>query len=143
MSEVEYYLRELERDGRFGMERAYPHHGDTSVYTHSVHVAKMSLKLSRILPGEFHSKELIRGALLHDYYLYNWHNSNEGHRLHGFHHAKTALRNAKADYKLTPIEENIIEHHMFPLNPAPPTCREAWIVCVADKVCAVRELIGK
>ncbi|MCC8196651.1 MAG: HD domain-containing protein [Ruminococcus sp.] len=143
MTNLEYYLHELERDGRFGMERAYPHHGDTSVYAHSLHVAEMSLRLSEMLLGRFHERDLIRGALLHDYYLYNWHNSGEGHRLHGFRHAGTALRNAKADYKLTPIEESIIEHHMFPLTPLPPDCREAWIVCVADKICAVSELVKK
>ncbi len=143
MSELEFYTRELEKTGRFGMERGFPHHGNISVYTHSLHVARVSLRMARILPGKFHQRELIRGALLHDYYLYNWHNSGEGHRLHGFRHAKFALRNARRDYKLSPIEENIIAHHMFPLTPLPPTCREAWIVCVADKICAVSELVKK
>lgn len=31
---------------------------------------------------------------------------------------------------------------MFPLVPVPPTCREAWIVCLADKWCALRETIA-
>ena len=26
---------------------------------------------------------------------------------------------------------------MFPLTPVPPTCTEAWIVCIADKICAI------
>ena len=30
----------------------------------------------------------------------------------------------------------------FPLVPVPPTCREAWIVCLADKWCALRETIA-
>ena len=33
-------------------------------------------------------------------------------------------------------------HDMFPLVPVPPTCREAWIVCLADKWCALRETIA-
>ena len=63
------------------------------------------------------------------------------HRLHGFRHPFTALRNAEADFSLTARERNIIVRHMFPLVPIPPTCREAWIVCLADKYCALRETV--
>lgn len=45
------------------------------------------------------------------------------------------------DYHLTPREENIIARHMFPLVPLPPTCREAWLVCAADKYCALLETL--
>ena len=45
-------------------------------------------------------------------------------------------------FELTPRERNIIVRHMFPLVPVPPTCREAWIVCLADKWCALRETIA-
>ncbi len=31
---------------------------------------------------------------------------------------------------------------MFPLVPVPPTCREAWIVCMADKWCALYETVA-
>ena len=31
---------------------------------------------------------------------------------------------------------------MFPLVPVPPTCREAWIVCMADKWCALCETVA-
>ena len=29
---------------------------------------------------------------------------------------------------------------MFPLTPLPPRSREAWLVCLADKLCAVQEM---
>ena len=86
-------------------------------------------------------KELIRGALLHDYFLYDWHEKNAGHRFHGFIHAGRALQNAKNDFELTRREENIISRHMFPLNIVPPMCKEAWLVCLADKICASKETI--
>jgi signal peptidase II len=38
-------------------------------------------------------------------------------------------------------EKNIIARHMFPLIPVPPQCREAWIVCLADKWCALGETV--
>ena len=52
-----------------------------------------------------------------------------------------AMRNACEDYELTEREKNIILRHMFPLTVVPPACREAWIVCLADKICAVLETL--
>lgn len=86
-------------------------------------------------------KSLVRGALLHDYFLYDWHQKDPSHRLHGFRHPKTALGNAQRDYHLNWKEKNIIARHMFPLIPVPPQCREAWIVCLADKWCALGETV--
>ena len=54
---------------------------------------------------------------------------------------KDAKRNAEMDYTLSPRVKNIIARHMFPLTPVPPTCTEAWIVCIADKICAIEETI--
>ena len=85
---------------------------------------------------------LLRGALLHDYFLYDWHDPDPSHRLHGFRHPFFALARAEEDFELTSRERNIIVRHMFPLVPVPPTCREAWIVCLADKWCALRETVA-
>ena len=83
----------------------------------------------------------MRAALLHDYFLYDWHAWEGGeHRLHGLFHAGTALKNARADFALSAVEENAILRHMFPLTPIPPRCREGWIICLADKLCAACEL---
>ena len=79
--------------------------------------------------------------MLHDYFLYDWHQKDSAHRLHGFRHPKTALGNAQRDYHLNWKEKNIIARHMFPLIPVPPQCREAWIVCLADKWCALGETV--
>ena len=40
------------------------------------------------------------------------------------------------------IVKEIFSKHMFPLTPLPPTCREAWLVCLADKLCAAGETCG-
>ena len=57
--------------------------------------------------------------------------------------SQTLLKEQLADVlkTLTPREENIIHRHMFPLTPMPPTTREAWIVCLADKYCAAAETV--
>jgi uncharacterized protein len=84
---------------------------------------------------------LIKGALLHDYFLYDWHDRSNGYRLHAFSHARKALQNACEDFELTPKEKNIILRHMFPLTPIPPYYLESWIICVADKFCALKETL--
>lgn len=83
---------------------------------------------------------LVIGALLHDYFLYDWHDG-KGRHFHGFTHPECAKRNAEMDYTLSPRVKNIIARHMFPLTPVPPTCTEAWIVCIADKICAIEETL--
>lgn len=130
-------MRELHQRGRWREERLAKQHGDTSVYRHSIYVAYISLLLARHLRIRLDRKALVRGALLHDYFLYDWH--ERGHRLHGFRHAKTAMHNAHRDYVLNRTEKNIISRHMFPLTLPPPQCREGWLVCLADKWCAVAE----
>ncbi len=86
---------------------------------------------------------LIRGALLHDYFLYDWHVSDESHKWHGFSHARMALLNASRDFELTPIEKDIIEKHMFPLNIRLPKYKESYLVTIADKICSSYETIYK
>ena len=136
---------ELERTGRLGECREYVQHGDVSVYEHVLAVAQASCRIADWLERRgvrVERSSLVRGALLHDYFLYDWHVADPSHRLHGFRHPFTALRNADRDYVLTPRERTIIVRHMFPLVPIPPTCREAWIVCGADKLVALRETLA-
>ncbi len=122
-------------------EKAFPHHGSLSCYDHSVSVAQMSLLLAQKLKVRIDAGSLVRGALLHDLYLYDWHVSDpeHPHRLHGLFHPSRALRNAEQHFKLNCLERDIILRHMFPLTVLPPLCRESWLVCAADKICAVRE----
>ena len=143
--EVRAEAERLERTGRLGECRGFIQHGEVSVYDHVLCVARQSCRMADALARrgiEVDRQSLLRGALLHDYFLYDWHVPSPDHRLHGFTHPYTALRNAERDYVLTDCERNIIKHHMFPLVPAPPTCREAWIVTLADKACALRETLG-
>ena len=134
-------IRELKQEGRLDEEKLAMQHGTTSIYRHSFNVAYTSLWMMERWQIRLEPKSLVRGALLHDYFLYDWHEKNAGHRFHGFIHAGRALQNAKNDFELTRREENIISRHMFPLNIVPPMCKEAWLVCLADKICASKETI--
>lgn len=123
-------------------ERGFLQHGSVSVYEHSLNVARMCLKLSRRSPFYVDERSLVRGALLHDYFLYDWHEHDKSHRFHGFIHAARAEKNAARDFGLNKIESNMIRAHMFPMNMVLPRYRESVILCLADKICAARETVG-
>ena len=101
-------------------EKDFIQHGSCSVYEHSVRVTVMCVRLARRLHIKTDMRSLVRGALLHDYFLYDWHIPDKSHKLHGFTHAGKALRNAERDFRLNRIEMNMIGSHMFPLNPILP-----------------------
>lgn len=146
IDEVAHIAQALEAQGRFGLTRSFIQHGTMSVHAHVISVARASLAMAEQLERLgicIDRASLIRGALLHDYFLYDWHDPDPSHRLHGFTHPFAALARAEEDFEdLTPRERNIISRHMFPLVPIPPTCREAWLVCLADKACALHETIA-
>ena len=94
-----FVLSELEQEGNLAHEKNAIQHGSTTVYEHSLGVAGASLKLAEFFHLKVNEKALIRGALLHDYFLYDWHIKRKGHHFHGFTHPATALRNAEKEYK--------------------------------------------
>ena len=121
-----------------GVERSIPQHGITSVYGHSLNVAFTALITARRLRLRVDERALVRGALLHDFFLYDWHERGHG-MLHGVTHPQAALANAKKAFPLSEVEADVIARHMFPLDPRPPRHRESWLVSLADKRCAVCE----
>lgn len=133
---------ELEKNSRYNITKQHIQHGSVTVYAHCLSVAAESVRIAQRLGLDVDMDSLVRGALLHDYFLYDWHDNPDGrHNVHGFTHPYTALRNAKEDFDLTKKECDIIVHHMFPLVPLPPHSKEAWIVCTADKICALKETL--
>ena len=139
LADVYSFVEELERKGRFAMSKDFIQHGSTSVYTHSIDVAVRSVSLMRSMRVRVNEEALIRGALLHDYFLYDWHDPDPSHKWHGFYHPGTALRNAREDFIITDTEADIIKRHMFPLTVIPPSSREGMLVCMADKLVATGE----
>ena len=135
------YAAPIIKTATFQETKNYIQHGDTSCFSHCISVAYYSLKIADWLSISYDTKSLISGALLHDYFLYDWHQKDNSHRLHGFTHPKKSLYNAMRDFDLNTIEQNIIERHMFPLTPIPPRYRESVIVCLADKFCSLAETL--
>lgn len=117
-------------------------HGNTTCLEHCIAVAFVSFLLCRWLHISRNYRSLIRGALLHDLFLYDWHDRSGGHKYHGFTHPGVALINARQHFTLDPIEADIIKKHMWPLTPALPRHREAFVVSMADKFCSVAEVFS-
>ena len=119
-------------------------HGNVSVFAHSLAVAAYSVKLAEKLGIEYDRRSLIRGALLHDFFLYDWHKiNNVGDGLHGVAHPNTASKNAVKYFRLNRRELDIIRKHMWPLTLTKlPRYRESWLVCAADKYCSLLETLG-
>lgn len=129
----------------FKSTKQHTQHGSVTVYRHCMDVAQYSLLLNKKLGLKCNRHDLIRGALLHDYFLYDWHDKeylSQRKRLHGFRHPGIALRNAEKEYELNDIQREIIKKHMWPLSVVPPTCIEAWVVTAADKYCSLMETVG-
>lgn len=140
-NELRYYASDILHSENFDKSKNNMQHGTISVKEHSLQVARQSVLLSEWLGIEHNRRDLVRGALLHDYFLYDWHDIDREnpHRLHGFHHPARALKNAEQEYVLTDRQKEIIIKHMWPLTIIPPTCREAWVVTAADKYCSFLE----
>lgn len=137
LNEMRNYLtiREiLDHEVFLSMDR-YRHHGDISCLRHTISVAELTYITSKKRGLDFISAT--RAALLHDLYLYNWH--NEGPRLHGFRHPAIALRNAREHFELNEIECDAILRHMWPLTPIPPRYKESILVSLADKASTFRD----
>lgn len=136
------YGKDIIKSDGMRNSRKYIQHGKVSVYKHSFYVAYLCLWITEHFNIKVDTEALVRGALLHDYFLYDWHEKNKSHKWHGFFHAKRALQNAERDFEIGIIEKNMIERHMFPLNIKPPKYRESVILCVADKICALKEIFS-
>lgn len=97
IDEIAHIAHVLETQGRFGLTRSFIQHGTMSVHAHVISVAHASLAMAGRLERlgiRIDRASLIRGALLHDYFLYDWHDPDPSHRLHGFTHPFVALARA-------------------------------------------------
>ena len=140
---IEEYAKDIINNENVLSQKEYMQHGKTSVYEHTMNVALCSLSIAKKLNLNIDYKSLVRGSLLHDFFLYDWHVDDKSHRLHGFSHARVALNNASKEFTLNNIEKNIIYTHMFPLNLRIPKYKESAIVCLADKICALKETFSR
>ncbi len=111
------------------------HHG-LSRYDHSLRVARNTYRISKKMKLDYVSAT--RGALLHDYFTNEEYRNTKGMKKYSMHPV-IALNNARREYKLNPIEENVIVSHMYPMGKVKPNCKESWLVSSVDKSVAIYE----
>lgn len=114
-------------------------HGTTSCLHHCVSVSYLSYCYCR--ERGLDARAAARGGLLHDLFLYDWHTYRpaKGELLHGFEHPRKALQNARKYFDLTPVEEDIILRHMWPLTRNLPGTAEGRVVTMFDKYVSLME----
>ena len=118
----------------FNQLKYITHHGITR-YDHSMRVAYMSYKVSKMLRLNY--KEVTEAALLHDFFLNEVSHENRMERLR--RHPEYALKNASRYVELSDMQKDIIRTHMFPVTFVPPKYLESWIVDAVDDVAALYE----
>ena len=123
----------------------YPHHNECTRLDHCLHVSySVYLFFKKYAPDYPYLKEACRGALLHDFFLYDWHTENPFPVpcMHAWLHPKWAYNDAKKVFSLTPVEKDIITKHMFPVSINPPRTKASWMVVIFDKYWAFKEGIA-
>lgn len=141
--EFKSFYETLAKESRLEEIGQYPQHGSTTRLVHSMAVAYYSYRLAKSTRLSFHWEELVRGALLHDYFFYDAQDGDSAHKWHWTRHPGIAAENAKKEVTLTPIEEDTIRSHMFPLTVKPPKYREGVVVSLVDKACSVYEFFSR
>ncbi len=121
----------------------YIQHGSTTTLQHCLSVVSVSYAMASRLHWKVNYQNLATGALLHDFYLYDWHTHKSKGTLHGFAHPHIACRNAADRFQINAEVQHIITTHMWPLTLRyVPRSKEAVIVCMADKYCSMLETIA-
>jgi len=136
-----YYAQEVLDNESVQSMSNFRQHNNTDCLQHSLNVAFQCYKWYCKYDLNINIDNTIRGALLHDFFLYDWHVKNGHHGLHAFSHPKIALKNANQIFKLSAMEKDIIAKHMFPLTISLPAYKESWLVILADKYIASLELL--
>ena len=120
----------------FVKTKSIVHHGNTR-FNHSVRVAYIAYKLSKILGCD--NVSTIRGGMLHDFFLVRDDKNIVTSAKMFIEHPTIAKQNAIKYFGINEKEQNIIESHMFPVSSIAPKYKESWLVTIADKIATTFE----
>ncbi|MBR2589358.1 MAG: HD domain-containing protein [Clostridia bacterium] len=141
--EFHKYVKDLSTSDTVMQMDNYMQHGDITTLEHVIAVSYTSYILAKRWNADV--RTAVRGAMLHDLYLYDWHikTAERTPLTHTFNHPKTSVKNAKIYFKPTQKELKMVRAHMWPLTLFHmPSSKEAWILTIADKYCAWNESFG-
>ena len=137
-------IKNIIETDNYKSQKNFISHGNTNLYDHQINVAYECYKYLEKKNKE--DIDMIYAALLHDYYLYDWHDikKHPRKRLHGFRHPKIAMNNAIRDYGISKRCQSMIRTHMFPLTLFHiPKSKYAYKLSIIDKKCSIKEMKRK
>ncbi|MBQ5330147.1 MAG: HD domain-containing protein [Oscillospiraceae bacterium] len=120
----------------------FTQHGTTTTLDHCLNVSFYNFLACKMLG--LNARAGARGGLLHDLFLYDWHERpvGKGGLTHSIFHPRVALENAKKHFELTKLEQEIILKHMFPYTlDGMPKSKEAFVISLIDKYCCLMETV--
>jgi len=127
--------------------KSYIQHGRITTYDHVLSVSKTAFALNKRWGWNVNEKSLVTACLLHDFYLYDWHDARIDvplKEMHGFTHPFAACEMAIKEFDIDEDTQRAIQTHMWPLNITKiPKGKEAWLLCISDKMCALEETLFK
>lgn len=150
-TEFEHLVSDI-LENKYFLETKHDLHHGTSKYEHSIRVAKLSYKLSKILKAD--EKVTARAGLLHDFFFGTRKEKPENSYLK---HPVTAAKNAQEYFGVSQKEAEAIKTHMFhhvllkklfpflpykekvSINEFKPKSKEGWIICASDLIVSIME----
>lgn len=129
-------VRHIFADREFLSLHQFVQHQWTNRLMHSINVSYLSWVLAKKFGCD--EKAAARAGLLHDFCPYDFRKKTPTGEHQAFFHPKAAASNCMQKFELSQREIDAILTHMFPLGPIPRN-KEAWIITLADKICATME----
>ncbi|GMO37990.1 MAG: HD domain-containing protein [Termitinemataceae bacterium] len=135
------YAKEILENPIFSETKKIFSHGAISIYEHSIAVAELSFSIAENIKS-IDKKCIVRAALLHDFFLYEWHIPGIRYIKHGWFHPAIAAKKARKVFGISDKEYSCIRTHMWPWTLFhPPLYREGWVISISDKIVAIRETV--
>ena len=72
-AEFNRIINEIKSDSKSMKMKDFIQHGRVTTYDHCIRVAAISFWIAKKLKLNCNLDSLVKGAFLHDYYLYDWH----------------------------------------------------------------------
>ncbi len=116
------------------------HNEQNNLFDHLVYTSYISYVVCKRL--KLDAVSAARGALLHDFRFK--HSKDDINQLKWFFvHSSYSHHHATNLFNLSPLEQDIVKKHMWPMTPhLCPRYLESFVVSFADKYCAAVEMLG-
>lgn len=138
---LEEIYQTLFNDEKIQKMKLVPMHRGSNCYYHSFKVAKLAINHA-LNHKNVDLEVVLIGAILHDYYLYDWRVEKDKKMHHLSRHPYLAAEYAKRDFEISERVAKIIKSHMWPVNIKEfPNSKEARILSIADKMVATSEMM--